>query len=213
MTRYAMCIDMQHCVACAACAMACKAEHGTPPGIWWTKVLVREAGVFPNTRRVNLPMQCMHCNNPPCCTVCPTGASYRSDKGYVVVDYDKCMGCKYCLLACPYDVRYYVEDIKPYYGDRGFTPYEEMMYKKHQKGVVEKCKFCPDRIAEGLEPACVSTCPAYCRHFGDLDDPKSEVSRLVSTEKFVPMMPECGTEPSIFYRGLLPLDQLRSHAD
>jgi len=211
--RYAMCISMQHCVACGSCAMACKAENGTPPGSWWCKVYVRETGTFPTARRVNLPMQCMHCKNPACVTVCPTGASYKdNDTGLVAVEYDKCMGCKYCLLACPYNVRTYLEEIKPYYGDKGFTPFEEIAYKNHQAKVVEKCTFCAHRLKEGKEPACVATCPAYCRHFGDLDDPESEVSRLIRVEKYQPMMPELGTEPSIFYQGLLPLSELKSNA-
>jgi len=210
--RYAMCIDINSCVACAACTMACKAENGTPPGSWWCKVYVRETGYFPASRRVNFPTQCMHCQNPPCATVCPTGATYKTETGRVLIDYDKCMGCRYCELSCPYDVRTFLHEIKPYYGEKGFTPFEEMMYKKHQKGTVEKCTFCNGRVEQGKEPACVTTCIASCRIFGDLDDPNSEVSRLISTEKYVQLMPECGTDPSIFYLGLVPLDKLRTSA-
>lgn len=199
MTRYAMVIDQKKCIGCHACSMSCKAENGTPPGVFWSKVKVQEEGTFPNTRLRFTPLLCMNCKNPPCVDVCPTGASHKLENGIVAVDYDKCMGCRYCETACPYGARTFVSEIRPYYADVGFNPYEQFMYQKHQAGVVEKCNFCMDRVASGKEPACVTTCPAGARTFGDLDNPNSEVSRLIAARDGHTLHPELGTEPSVFY--------------
>jgi Fe-S-cluster-containing dehydrogenase component len=199
MARYGMVIDLKRCTGCHGCAVACKAENGTPPGVWWSKVLVHEEGKYPSARILHTPVLCMHCENAPCVDVCPTGASYKRPDGVVAVDYDKCMGCKYCETACPYDARTLVDEIKPYYPEFGFTPYEQLMYQKHQEGVVEKCNFCTERVAQGKEPACVATCPSYARFFGDLDDPNSEVSKLIAQRGGYQLLPELGTEPSVYY--------------
>jgi Fe-S-cluster-containing dehydrogenase component len=199
MARYGMAIDLSRCVGCHACAMACKAEHGTPSGVWWGKVLTRETGKYPNARIIYWPVLCMHCENAPCEQVCPTGATYRRADGIVAVDYDKCMGCGYCRIACPYDARSFVEKIEPCFPEFGLTPYEDLMYQKHQEGVVEKCNFCLDRLAQGEEPACVTTCPALARYFGDLDDPNSEVSKLIARRDGFQLLPELGTNPAVYY--------------
>src|SRR5512140_1114459 len=109
MTRYGMVIDLGRCVGCGACAMACKAENFTPPGVWWTKVILGESGKFPAARRTMFPSICMHCDNAPCVQVCPTGASYKRSDGIVAVNYDQCMGCRYCEAACPYGARTFLE--------------------------------------------------------------------------------------------------------
>jgi len=196
--RYGMVIDLSSCLTCHACTMACKVENGTPKGVFWAKVLVKESGKYPTPKITTLPVLCMHCQNAPCVQVCPTGATYKRPDGIVAVDYDKCMGCKYCETACPYDARTFIEEIKSYFSE-GLTPYEEVMYKKHQTGVVEKCNFCVERVAQGLEPACVQTCSSYARHFGDLDDPNSEVSKLIAQRGGYQLLPELGTEPSVYY--------------
>lgn len=199
-----MVIDLGKCFGCAACAIACKAENSTPPGIWWARVHHTETGKYPNAMRVNLPTVCMHCDNPPCVTVCPTGASHKRPDGIVAIDYDKCIGCKYCVQACPYASRQFLDKIKPYYPGHGLTPYEQYGYAKHQEGVVEKCTFCAsNRIDAGNPiPACVQVCEGYARTFGDLDDPNSEVSQLIRVKKARPMKPELGTKPKVYYVGL-----------
>jgi Fe-S-cluster-containing dehydrogenase component len=199
MARYGMVIDRKQCLGCSACTLACKVEHGTPRGVFWHRVVQSEIGEYPSANRQYLALPCMHCQNAPCVDVCPTGASYKRPDGIVAVDYDKCMGCKYCETACPYGARTYVQEIKGYYPEFGLTPYEQVMFQQHQAGVVEKCNFCMERVAKGEEPACVQTCPAYARYFGDLDDPNSEVSRLIAERHGYQLMPELGTNPSVYY--------------
>ncbi len=199
MTRYAMVIDLSRCSGCHACAMACKAENGTPPGVWWSKVLTTQVGKYPNASMDFLPVLCMHCADAPCVNVCPTGASYKRSDGIVAVNYDACIGCKYCETACPYGARTFLDAIRPYDPKYGFNAYEKLMYAKHQAGVVEKCNFCADRVAKGQSPACVATCPTYARFFGDLDNPNSEVAELIRDKHAYQLMPELGTNPSVFY--------------
>lgn len=199
MARYGMVIDLKKCVGCTACAMACKAENATPAGVWWNRVLTGEQGKGAAARRTQLPLMCMHCANAPCAQVCPTGATQKRPDGIVVVDYDKCIGCRYCQTACPYDARSFVDQIRAYYPKYGPTPFEKLGYARHQAGVVEKCDLCLHRVEKGQEPACVQTCISYARTFGDLDDPNSEVSRLITTRHGYTLKPELGTGPSVYY--------------
>jgi len=178
--------------------MACKAENGTPPNVFWGRVLEREEGKYPSSRRVFLPILCNHCADPVCVKACPTGATTQREDGIVVIDADKCVGCRYCLISCPYQSRFYIDKIRGYFGET-LTPYEEISYQKHKEGVVEKCNFCVDRVDQGLEPACTQVCPTTCRHFGDLDDPNSEVSRLLRTRYSFRLLPEQGTNPCVYY--------------
>jgi len=181
-----------------ACTIACKTTNHTRPRIFWNIVKDLEAGKYPLVRRYFLPILCMHCKNAPCIEVCPTGASYRQDDGIVAIDYEKCVGCKSCIENCPYGARYFNGDPGGYFGDQ-LTTSEKIGYEQHKVGVVEKCNFCIDRLKQGKEPACVQTCVGKARYFGDLDDPKSEVSKLIKSKRGFQLQKECGTDPSIYY--------------
>jgi Fe-S-cluster-containing dehydrogenase component len=206
-----MVIDLVKCIGCAGCQLACKAEHCLPPDTFWARVLVTESGTYPNSSKVIYPVLCFHCKEPPCERVCPTGATAKQEDGIVTVDYDKCIGCRYCMMACPYGARYFSEDNWEYFPGQGLTPYEEQGYPQYQTGVVSKCTFCQERIDEGLRkglkpgcdreatPACVINCMCQARYFGDLDDPESEVSQLIRARRGFTLRPELGTEPSVYY--------------
>lgn len=197
--RLAMVIDLKRCIGCYGCQIACKAENGTRPGTLWARVFRQESGAYPRVRRLALPLLCMHCGDAPCLQVCPTGATQKRADGIVVIDPEKCVGCRYCMMVCPYGARYYQTGGRAYFSDDGLTPFEEIKYQEHPTGVVEKCDFCLHRLEEGLEPACVANCMAKARIFGDLDDPESEVSRLIRQEGGFQLHPELGTDPSVYY--------------
>ena len=200
--RYGMVIDLKRCVGCQACTVGCKAENGNGPGIMYTKVLDQVSGEYPNVRKQFVPVLCNHCKNAPCVRVCPTGATYKREDGLVLVDHDKCMGCRACYVACPYNNRIFLKRGKlknGYYG-KDWTPYEQAKYPEHQDGIVEKCKFCAHRIDAGLtETSCSQTCPAEARVFGDLDDPESKVSRLIRSRGGRQPLCEDDTDPSVYY--------------
>jgi Fe-S-cluster-containing dehydrogenase component len=197
--RYGMVLDLAKCVGCHSCTVACRAEHGTPAGIQYHKVRKYEVGKYPAAKMKFLPMPCMHCQNPPCLEVCATGATYRRDDGLVLIDDKKCMGCKYCVLACPYESRQLVGVIESFYSGNNPTPYEVLKQRDFKKGVVCKCDFCAARLAAGHLPVCVETCPAQARDFGDIDDPGSQVSRLIAANGGTPLRGELGTKPSVYY--------------
>ena len=196
--RYGMVIDLKKCIGCYGCAAVCKTENATPPGVLWCRVTKHETGVYPQVRRVSIPLQCMHCGDPECLKVCPTGATFKHANGIVDVDGEKCVGCRYCMMACPYQARFFQAGVLSYFPNGG-TPYEAQKYHDHQEGTVSKCNFCLPRLEQGLEPACVANCMARARVFGDLDDPASEVSRTIRDRGGAQLYPELGTDPSIFY--------------
>ncbi len=208
--RWAMVIDLTRCTGCAGCQLACKAENFTPPGITWSRVEFLEVVSYPQSRRHAIPVGCMQCEGPECVRVCPTGASSQRKDGIVTVDADKCIGCKSCMIACPYGARYILEEERTYFPGY-ITPYEEQGYSNFQVGTVSKCDFCAHRIDEGLSnglvpgvdreatPACVINCWANARTFGDLNDPNSEVHKLVSSGQVVQLKPETGLDPRVFY--------------
>ncbi len=210
MTRYGMVIDLLRCIGCYGCQISCKAENGTRPGVLWARCEVEEVGKYPQTTRVFLPLLCMHCQEPECEKVCPTGATKKREDGIVFVDENKCIGCRYCMVACPYAARYFTDDSRGYFPGE-LTPYEMVSYPKHQVGVVTKCTFCNHRIEEGLKkglkpgvdraatPACVINCMTEGRYFGDLDDPNSTVSQLIASAQAFQLNPEFGTNPQVYY--------------
>ena len=197
--RYGMVVDLKRCIGCYTCMISCKAENMTPPGVFWARTYRRELGKYPNVRRHYLPLLCMHCQDPPCVEVCPTGAITRLGNGIVSVDAAKCTGCRACMVACPYGAIFYHGKSREYFPGQGLTPFEEIGYEKHPVGAVSKCDFCQTRITKGEEPACVVTCLAGARFFGDLDDPYSEVCRLIRDRNGYQLLPEVGTEPSVYY--------------
>jgi phenylacetyl-CoA:acceptor oxidoreductase subunit 1 len=209
MTRYGMVIDLTRCIACTSCVAACAVFHVTPRGVLWNTMMYSEKGTYPNVSRLQMPKACQQCENTPCVKVCPTGASYVRPDGIVMVDYDKCIGCRYCIAACPYDARTYVESLQPYF-DMGFTSLESRS-RNLRAGVVQKCTFCAERIDAGVKaglkpgvdraatPVCVNTCMAGARIFGDLDDPYSNVSQLIANRRSQQLSPELGTEPKVYY--------------
>jgi phenylacetyl-CoA:acceptor oxidoreductase subunit 1 len=210
MTRWTMVADIDRCVGCQTCTAACKHANATSPAVQWRRVLDIEAGTFPNVSRTFVPVGCQHCAEAPCTDVCPTRATYRRDDGIVVMDYDVCIGCAYCEVACPYQARFKVEAQSFAYGGRAMRN-ETQREDPRRLGVAQKCTFCSDRIDFGLAngltpgrdpqatPACVNACIADALHFGDADDPNSNVSRLLREQKHFRMHEELGTAPSFYY--------------
>ena len=179
MPNYGFAIDLRKCIGCHACTIACKAEHDIPIGVnrCWVKTV--EKGAFPDTRRFFFPVLCNQCTDAPCVRICPTSALFKRRDGIVDLHGDSCIGCRACMEACPYD----------------------QLFIDPNTHTAEKCNFCANRVENKLLPACVSVCPTECRIFGDLDDPMSEVARIVQREAFTVRKPEKGTGPKIFYLG------------
>lgn len=214
MTSWGMVIDLRKCIGCYSCMISCKQEHFLPPGVFWNRVLLGETGTYPMVTKHIYPVICNHCSEAACVEVCPTQATTRREDGIVMIDYEKCVGCRYCLIACPYQQRtYYADGNKEYFTGQGLTEFEVMGRELYplQPGTVVKCNFCAERIDEGLEnglkpgqdreatPACVVSCPTKARVFGDLDDPTSEVSMLIKERRGFQLHPEYGTNPSVYY--------------
>ena len=210
MTRYAMTIDLRRCVGCQTCTASCKGANATPPGVQWRRVLDIESGEFPDVRRSFLPVACMHCGDPPCESVCPTRATTKRDDGLVAIDYDLCIGCANCVMACPYDARSIVHEPHYAYGDAPMAS-EAKRFDPGRIGVSMKCTFCKDRIDHaartGLKPgvdpevtpACVNSCISGAMAFGDLDDAQSGIRQLLAETRHFRMHEELGTAPGVYY--------------
>ncbi|HUB71642.1 MAG TPA: 4Fe-4S dicluster domain-containing protein [Acidimicrobiales bacterium] len=222
--HHAMVIDTNRCVGCWACAVGCKQINNEPLGYWWNRILTTAPnestalkepasenidvpwGEFPDVELAYLPVACQHCNDAPCVKVCPVQATFRRDDGTVLIDYDRCIGCRYCMAACPYGVRIFNWGDHEYaaggvvgYGKDYWTEGHLVFEPERPKGVVEKCTFCVERIDVGELPFCVEVCPIGARVFGDLDDPDSEVSQLVNEGGATQLHPELGTNPNVYY--------------
>lgn len=203
--RYGFVIDQRRCIGCHTCSVACKIENNIPNEIWWNRILTDggeemdiPAGSFPNSTIDYVPVNCQHCENPACVKVCPVGATYKDEgTGVVRQDYDKCIGCRMCMAACPYTgVRSFNWDQPRHMLDFDLGAIDS---PSHQKHTVEKCTMCWHRIAKDEEPECIRACPGRARFWGDLDDPDSEVSKLIASREYKQLLPEEGTKPSVYY--------------
>jgi Fe-S-cluster-containing dehydrogenase component len=180
MPQKALVIDLDRCIGCFGCEVSCKQENGVALDLNWNKVLsVGPTGTFPDVEQYFLPTVCQECAHPPCVDVCPTGASYKRADGTVLIDKEKCIGCRYCMMACPYGVR---------------------NFNKAEK-VVEKCTLCVQLTDTGGQPACVKACTGKARFYGDLDDPRSDVSKVLAEagSDSVHSLPDVGNHPSTRY--------------
>ncbi len=209
--HYGMVFDMKKCIKCGACTIACIAENHLPPGVVYDPVVEKEVGQYPNVRREYMPLICNHCQIPPCTIVCPVNATWkRPEDGIVVIDYYKCIGCRYCLTACPYQMRFFdygeyynLEPRKDWYDGAPSPEYNQHFIRKGTYGSpvgnARKCTFCLHRVKKGLKPACVEACLGHARYFGNLADPNDELWELISRNGHMRLKEDLGTEPSVYY--------------
>lgn len=215
-----MVIDLRKCVGCSACAVSCAAENKLPPGVLYRPVIQHETGKFPNVGHVTLPRPCVQCNEPPCVPVCPVEATWLRPDGIVAIDYDQCIGCRYCINACPYNARTfdfgleYVENAADapniLLGKSKASKYEtkpSFEYAKEWRreaelspiGNARKCHFCIPRIEKGMLPECTVTCIGRATYFGDGNDTDSLVSELIALPNAFRLKEELGTQPNVYY--------------
>jgi molybdopterin-containing oxidoreductase family iron-sulfur binding subunit len=209
-----MVIDLKKCIGCYSCVITCKQEHFIPPNVFWNRLVIKETGEYPQVNKHVYPVLCNHCAEAPCVKVCPSGASNKREDGVVLVNSGECVGCGYCVVACPYQQRTtYKDENELYFPGQGRTELETIgreLYH-HEQGTPLKCNFCAEIIDRGISkglvpgidreatPACVNNCPPSARHFGDLDDPESEVSILIRRRSGLQLHSGYGTNPSVYY--------------
>ena len=201
--RYVMLIDLQLCTGCNTCSVACKQENNLPQGVWWTQVVTvggdgedAPAGTYPDLRLDYLPLACQHCANGPCIDVCPSSATSRREDGIVMQDPSLCIGCRYCMMVCPFtSVRVFADEHPKYV--LPFPTGENPI--PHRGSTVEKCTFCAHRVVRGEQPACVESCPTTARTFGDLNDPTSQVAQLLAVRPHFSLLADKGTGSSVYY--------------
>jgi dimethyl sulfoxide reductase iron-sulfur subunit len=237
--QWAMVIDQERCIGCWTCAVGCKEINNEPLGFWWNRILTTAPndlsgasnsnavqgpasdnidvpfGTYPNLELAYMPVACQHCDDAPCVKVCPVGATFQRDDGLILIDFERCIGCRYCMAACPYGVRVfnwgdheYAPDFTVGYGEDWRVDGGRLVFTPDRPvGVVEKCTFCVERVDVGEQPFCVEVCPTGARVFGDVNDPDSQVSELVNQDGAVQMLSELGTDPHVFY---LPVEHERN---
>ncbi len=205
--RWGMVIDLDRCIGCEYCLRACSATNDVDPQRTWNIVVPEKTS---NGRSFFFSRPCLHCQEAPCVEVCPVKATYHREDGLVVMDYDRCIGCRYCEVACPYDARVFNWQARPE-GNPFIPTWGIAEVDRRPRGVVEKCTFCIHRIDAGLKkglvpgvdrdatPACVNICPVGARTFGNLNDPNSPVSQLLAQTATIRLREELGTEPSVYY--------------
>lgn len=219
--KWSMIIDLAKCAGCHACTIGCVAENKLPPGVVYRPVIEQEVGTYPHVRQRFLPRPCMHCQNPPCTKVCPVKATYKNEQGVVVVNYAHCIGCRYCLVACPYSARtsdfgeWYTEGTPDAPGklvgkDLAASGYEKDPSTEYGKkwakrghsspvGNARKCHFCLHRVAVGMLPVCVTTCVGRATFFGNRNDNESLVAELLGSPRIYRLKEELGTQPAVYY--------------
>jgi dimethyl sulfoxide reductase iron-sulfur subunit len=233
--RLGMVIDQNRCIGCWTCSVACKSINNEPLGIHWNRVLTARPnenarasepstraidvpyGEFPNVQLAYQPTSCQHCQNAPCEKVCPVGATFRREDGVVLVDLERCIGCRYCMAACPYGARsftwergQYAPDFPVGYGQEYRSEGRLVFTPERPVGVTEKCTLCVERVDKGQKPMCVEACPAGARIFGDLNDSRSEVSLAVQQQGGRQLLGELGTDPSLAYLPVFRPNKMRS---
>ncbi|HHN66311.1 MAG TPA: 4Fe-4S dicluster domain-containing protein [Nitrospirae bacterium] len=208
--HYGMIIDLTKCLGCQTCTVACKLFHGLGPDIVRVRVVEQELGQYPDVERLYIPLRCMHCDEPECVKACPTGATKKRPDGIVTIDRDECMGCRYCSVVCPYHARSFIPVEKRYFPESD-NHWEDVRYRQHQVGTMDKCDFCHERIDRATDrmlepgedpeatPICVISCIGKALYFGDLNDPESTVSRLLEERESFRLKEDLGTGPSIYY--------------
>ncbi len=216
--RWAMLIDLRKCVGCHGCTVACISENKLPPGIVYRPVKEFQRGAYPNPKRVFVPRPCMHCDNPPCVKACPVpgkgGATWKETEGVgaglVLINYNECIGCAACVPACPYEARAVDQGKFHTAGTPEVQKYESMpsfeygVVGKRTKdeppiGNARKCHFCLHRLENGMLPECVTTCVGRATYFGDVNDPESEIAKVIKSNKVQFLKPKKGTRPRVYY--------------